>query len=123
VLRSETRDLLKTEGVFFRTVPENVDIIGGNFAPSAYAKPRSEDDMQIKLKSGRTVYANRGIFGLAEEDGEFAITQGYDGSVRYPRSECDDPDPDALTADDIREIADMMIARWTRFRVSLPSAS
>lgn len=65
----------------------------------------------MKLRSGREVYANCGIFGLEENEDGFIVTEGYDGCVSWPG--------DTLTGDDMREIADLMIDRWTRFRVSL----
>jgi hypothetical protein len=74
----------------------------------------------MKLKSGREVYANQGIFGLEEKADGFSVTQGYDGNVRWPVPDWDDSDPERdLTADDMREIADMMIDRWGRFRAAL----
>jgi hypothetical protein len=78
--------------------------------------------MNIKLKSGRTVYAHNGIFGLCvdKNDGGLLVTHGYDGGVAWPPHEDDEADPGDLTADDMREIADMMIDRWSRFRASLP---
>lgn len=75
--------------------------------------------MDYRLKSGRVVYANGGIFGLSED---LELTEGYDGSLssRWPGYEYE-PDPEhEFTADEVREIADIMIERWTRFRAALP---
>ena len=72
----------------------------------------------MQLKSGRKVYANCEIFGLAETDEGFAVTEGYDGGVRWPNE--GPPNPEDLTADDMHEIADLMIERWTRFKAGLP---
>lgn len=59
------------------------------------------DDDDVTLSTGRTIYANRGIFGLTP-DGE--LTEGCDGGV------------DAnLAPAERREIAEMMIARWRKF--------
>ena len=78
--------------------------------------------MHIKLKSGRTVHAYIGIFGICvdKNDGGLLVTHGYDGGAAWPPHEDDEADPDDLTADDMREVADMMIDRWSRFRASLP---
>jgi hypothetical protein len=76
----------------------------------------------ITLKSGRTVYANRGIFGLCEDGDGFSVTEGHDGSVPWPRPEWEDADASDLTADDMREIADLMLERLARFRASLPAS-
>lgn len=78
--------------------------------------------MIFTLKSGRTVYANNGIIGLGEPVSGFEVTEGYDGIITWPPYN-DPPEPDDLTADDMREIADMMIDRWTRFRASLPDST
>jgi hypothetical protein len=67
----------------------------------------------LVLKSGREIYANQGIFGI---DADLCVSTGYDNGVEWP---ADSDDPDALTADDMREIADLMLDRWTRFRASL----
>ena len=71
--------------------------------------------MDIRLKSGRTVYANNGIFGLSPE---LEISEGYDGTVHWPPSDYEKPET-SLTTDDMREIADMMIARWVAFKETL----
>jgi hypothetical protein len=58
--------------------------------------------MMIKLKSGREVYANQGIFGLSPE---LDLSEGYDGHPSYD-----------LSKEDKLEIAEMMIARWYAFK-------
>ncbi len=80
----------------------------------------------VTLKSGRHVFAHEGVFGVAENRGKFQVTQGCCDDVSFPRVDVQprpfaDIAPPNLTADDVREIADMMIDRWTRFRASLPS--
>ena len=69
---------------------------------------------KVILPSGRSIYANDGIVGLSPE---MEVSQGYDGLVAWPP--IDDDEQDALTADDMRAIADLMIVQWTRFRESL----
>jgi hypothetical protein len=89
----------------------------------------SDDRDTIRLKSGRTVYANCGILGL-RINGTFEVCEasgysppvshGYDGDVNWPIRDWMDTDPQSdLTADDMIEIADRMIARWTEFRETL----
>lgn len=63
----------------------------------------------IRLPSGRTFYANRGIVGINADCDE--ISEGYDGEVVV-----DERDADPWTALEKIELADMMIARWTKFR-------
>lgn len=70
--------------------------------------------MDMILKSGRKVYCND-RFALDEN---LHITYGYDGSIPWPPDD-DDDEADRLTPDDMREIADLMLDRWTRFRASL----
>lgn len=83
--------------------------------------PTRRDD--IKLKSGRAVYAHRGIFGLEEGENGLEVTHGCDGYVDWPPANWRDPEPDTdMSADDMREIADMMLERWARFRASLPGS-
>lgn len=76
--------------------------------------------MKIKFKSGREYDANCGIFGITEmQPGKFEITEGYDSDFQpWPPGEHADPET-AFSADDMREMADMMIDRWTRFKASL----
>jgi hypothetical protein len=48
-----------------------------------------------------------------------SVSEGYDGGIDWPSF---DPDrADALTVDDMRELADYMIAEWTRFKSTLKS--
>lgn len=68
----------------------------------------------VMLPSGRSIYANGGIVGLSPE---MEVSQGYDGRVDWPP--IDDDEEDALTADDMRALAELMIAQWTRFRENL----
>jgi hypothetical protein len=70
----------------------------------------------LKLKSGREIYANHGIIGLAPDDDEyFDLTEGYDSQI----STGDWDDNGKYTQwpkEDIVEICDIMIERWTKFK-------
>lgn len=59
-----------------------------------------------ELSSGKIVYANEGILGLAP--GSNDLFEGYDGWL------ADRNDP--LTAEEKVEIADFMIAMWQKYR-------
>lgn len=67
----------------------------------------------IKLSSGRSFRANRGILGLAPDGDD--LYEGYDGMVDewdlLPESEEQPP----LTRAERLEIAEMMIVRWFRW--------
>lgn len=65
--------------------------------------------MDIKLKSGTEVYAKEGIIGISPDLG---LTEGYDSSIHLN----DMDGRPYYSDDDLREIADMMIARWQQFR-------
>ena len=80
-----------------------------------------EDD-KIVFSSGRTAYANRGIVGLSEPDeGGWQISEGYDGGLWHTGSDDwrEEGDPNKLSPDDLRELADHMIDMWQRFKVSI----
>ncbi len=71
------------------------------------------------FSSGRTEYAHNGIVGISPEGGIF---HGYDGDIEWPVPEWVkdvQPESQRLTADDMRELADAMIERWTKFKASL----
>lgn len=80
------------------------------------------DDDELILSSGRRINTNCQIFGLTGK-GEFNVSYGYDGDVPWPPSHWTEPDPvrkeEDLTAADMREVADMMIARWQAFKATL----
>jgi hypothetical protein len=68
----------------------------------------------MELKSGLTVEEHLGLYEY--EDGSFDVTYGCDGGVWRTKWHNSD-----YTPDDLREIADAEIARWTRFRASIPT--
>jgi hypothetical protein len=67
----------------------------------------------IKLPSGKTVYANCGIIGI-DEDG--TLYGGYDNTLD---NEYYNAEGDTITIEDKLYLADLSIARWTKFRNSL----
>ena len=78
-----------------------------------------DDDGDFVFSSGRRASCNARIFSISPDLTEVAY--GYDGPVNWPPSDWDstrDKGAD-LTADDMRELADMMIARWRQFRKTL----
>lgn len=58
--------------------------------------------MVVKLKSGRELHANRGIFGL---DSSLTLTEGYDGNLYFSE---DEGDYTPLTKEEKQEIADII---------------
>lgn len=95
-------------------------------------------DDHLKLRSGRTVLHNRGIFGLVvvrefedrldagylRECGGLQLTEGYDSHADMDTHAkesgcCDDQDHTTrckrFTADERREIAEMQIKMWKRY--------
>ena len=70
----------------------------------------------IKLSSGRSISAIMGIIGISPD---LEVFEGYDGYVDWPPLEGWAAEGNELTADDMCELADMMIDRWQRFRTAL----
>jgi hypothetical protein len=67
-----------------------------------------------ELSTGKRFYANSGILGLGPDDGpDDNPAQGYDGHVHVYTENYQHMVP--LTADEKREIAEEMIARWKRW--------
>lgn len=64
----------------------------------------------IRLKSGTEIYANRQILGI---DPRLSIFQGYDGNITYSNNY---GYWTFLTLDELTELADIAIARWTRLK-------
>jgi hypothetical protein len=64
----------------------------------------------VTFSTGKTMYANRGIIGLASD---LRVTEGYDGGFpAWPDGWRDD----CLTKEERQELADYMIALWQKFR-------
>lgn len=61
-----------------------------------------ESDL-VQLSSGREFYANHKIIGINEDN---SIYEGYDGGIN----------DDQFTFEEKAELADMMIARWNRYK-------
>lgn len=60
----------------------------------------------FRLSTGKRISANCGILGLGfDYDGELTMFQGYDGGIG-----------ESLTAGERVEVADYMIALWSRFK-------
>lgn len=80
--------------------------------------PHFDDRGYFVFSSGRDAYCHAGIFSVSANG---AVSYGYDGGIDWPASRWSDEEPtdNDLTADDMRELADMMIERWQKFRSSL----
>lgn len=77
----------------------------------------------LTLKNGKKIYCNLGIIGLdpKPEEGEWTISQGYDGGVPYATysqywGKGDEEFLDYITKAEMLEICDIMIARWNEFK-------
>lgn len=71
------------------------------------------DDVLI-LRSGNQIYANDLILGISPD---LSIFDGYDGRhTRMPDDSREKPDWGDLSPDDVRELADIAIDRWTRLK-------
>lgn len=75
--------------------------------------------MTIKLKSGKDVYANKGLISIPSRmDTAYpCLYEGYDGDIPLTRfdDETDEQLP-TFTFMELLEIADIMIGRWTEFK-------
>ena len=78
---------------------------------------------EIILSSGRKIYANQNIVGI-DDQGE--LFEGYDGTISWPSLDYQEAalraqhDGDwQLTSDDMRELCDIMIARWQKYKGSI----
>ncbi len=78
---------------------------------------RKDKDSDIFiLSTGKEINANHGLISLEElENNEWAIMEGYDGSIDYPTWNEED-EPRNLTREERIEVADYMIALWERFK-------
>ena len=70
----------------------------------------SKDTMTFET-TGREFYANHGIIGLSAEDG--TVYEGYDGHLWETPADLDGPS--FLTAQEVMELRDFMIATWTKW--------
>lgn len=71
--------------------------------------------MEIKgdyaiFSSGLKVYTNNGIIGLAPD---LTVLEGYDGGMYNPEY---DDEHSKFSKADLVELADYMIAQWTKFK-------
>lgn len=75
---------------------------------------------EIILSSGRKIYANQNIVGI-DDQGE--LFEGYDGTISWPsldyRARVLVGQEQQLTSDDMRELCDIMIARWQKYKGSI----
>lgn len=71
------------------------------------------------LKSGRTISCNKGLISVSENG---TLFEGYDSHLRADYQEGVEDDmgrtPD-FTKEEAREIAEMMVQRWTLYRDGL----
>ena len=79
---------------------------------------RVEKD-ELIFSSGRRVYAHCCIIGIAPD---LSISYGYDGGITWPIPDwwTEEEKQREMTADDARELADYMIAQWTKFKDAIP---
>ena len=76
--------------------------------------------MNIKLPSGKEIYANHGILGITPKGHEVngcILTNGYDSPIDLNEwnDEANDYIP-AFTANELIDLANIAIARWIEFR-------
>lgn len=74
---------------------------------------------EIRLTSGRVIYANHGLVGIAETANGFELGTGYDQQLPWPPQQPWMEPGDALTVAEAKELADLMIDVWIRFKASL----
>jgi hypothetical protein len=75
------------------------------------AKPDDSDRDRIAFSTGKKVYANLGIVGIAPN---LDVSEGYDGSISGPDDGWECPER-RLTPDEAVALGEMMIARWQAF--------
>lgn len=66
------------------------------------------------FESGKEAYTNCGIIGIDEE---LEVSEGYDGAFEDWNSN------EPFTAAERAELADYMIALWSRFKLALPETA
>jgi hypothetical protein len=69
------------------------------------------DHSKIRLSSGRDIYAYGKIIGIEVGGDDFMLCYGYDGYLRTTAEVGEE-----LTREELVEVADMMISRWTAAR-------
>ena len=77
----------------------------------------NRQDDEIKLRSGREIYAHGGILGISPD---LKISHGLDGSISIACM----PDLSraaALTSDELDELCDIAIDRWQRLKALVAS--
>lgn len=88
----------------------------------ASAKPLwyDSDKNELVFRSGRREYVHTGQISITSE-GPFELGYGEDGGICWPLRTGYGAIEDwqDLTADDMRELADLMIERWQKFRATL----
>lgn len=75
-------------------------------------------DGEIVFSSGRRAYCFNGLFSCNEDDNEWGISYGSDGGLYWPNNQWL-PEEHRLTDSDIRELVEMMIARWQKLLTKL----
>ena len=86
-----------------------------------------KDMDEYALSTGKRMYAHCGVIGLSRShrDNNFEVSEGYDGGISWPLPGWwSDEDKNEfgkhyLTNDEMREVAEYMIAEWTALRDSL----
>lgn len=71
---------------------------------------------EIVFSSGRRCYVHAQVVGISPD---LELSYGYDGGIPWPIKEWRVTDAETLTAADVRELADYMIAQWQKFRETL----
>lgn len=68
------------------------------------------DESILNFSSGRQIYANNSIIGI---DGDGNVGGGYDAMITFQHW---DTEEEFFSVEDMRELADLMISRWQRFK-------
>ena len=92
----------------------------GVLTPGDPKETKMSDDDEIKLRSGREIYAHGGILGISPDLG---VTQGYDGRIIMVRPDVRTLAPQfaAATPDEVNELCDIAINRWQRLKTLVAS--
>jgi len=76
---------------------------------------RENDGDGYVLSTGRRFYANRGLIGI---NPEMEVSEGYDGHIHYGPIFYPQEAP-GWSKEERAELADFMIALWSRFKASV----